>query len=403
MMDVPSPTPSFPGAWPDLSEVTVSLSEKSTEPDAPTAGISPTILCLSPRPLPELPSLSSSLTTAASSATVSSVPAPEQPPSPVKAHEPSPISVSLPPSPSPSPPLSPSPSPSVLSPYLLDLPEPRSPDSAHFSPVEDLIAFSSPSSSQLHLSLSLPSDLPRTPSLESAVTCLPLPETPTIAGAVLGRNDVDQSHGGDPESQAVAPCTPTVLQECASNNATQVTNKRTLLGRVKRFGGRVKNLFKVGTDTRPRRNSVSSLVSSRKRTLPVSVRLPAATPDSPSSRQGSEPPQHIPRRFSLQSLFHARSPQRESLEPPMRTAFHNPLSVVISEPDEDWLNLEDARVLDIADVAGMVQSEVQQGGEQSGPTLEEGPPATSTALEPNALGIDLPDHEAAGAARAEST
>ncbi|KAI9445179.1 hypothetical protein H4582DRAFT_897478 [Lactarius indigo] len=357
-----SPTPSFPGAWPDFSSSDIAtippLPDKFVPvvPDNIPQDVSPSIICLSPRPLPELPSLSSSITTAQSSTSSLPVPPDEYPYSPPDAQ-----TTCVPQE--------------DHSPDLLDLREPCSPDPAHFSPVDDVIpSFPSPASSQLEFSPSLSNNSRGAPSTESIATCLPTPSSPPIPDAEPAARQ-DEEHPPDPSGEETAvACSRSDVEEHVGeqehvNRAPKVPiGKRTFLNRVKHIGGRVRKLFKNRpVETKPRRDSVSSLVSSRRASLSVSVRLPAALPESPASRQGSELPLHsITRRFSLQSLLHPRLP-RESADSSSRASVGNRLSTVVSAREGDGLSLENTS---LPNAPGIIRNGVQSNGDQHGKTAE---------------------------------
>lgn len=335
-----SPTPSFPGAWPDLSssDLVPPLPDKSIPQDNPEndeteQDVSPSLICLSPRPVPELPSLSSSLSTAESTVTSRSPTPPEQSASPV---EEQPTCTPL----------------QTDSPAVLDLHEPRSPDSAHFSPLDDASSISSPSSSQIQLSVSQ--------SIESVATYLPSLSRPSTPDAERGERQDEESHP-DPPVEGTTNLDSNVDQQEHSPAAANVSvDKRTFLGRVKRFGGRVRKLFKPRA--KPRRGSVSSVVSPRKPPLTVNIRLPATEPESPRSRQNPETPSVLPRRFSLQSLLHARLPTGS-----IHSSSRNRLPTIVSAPDDDWLSplnmhSSDAAAAAAADVPRIGHSEAQADG-----------------------------------------
>ena len=347
-----SPTPSFPGAWPDLSlsDIVPPLPDKFIPQD--TQDISPSLICLSPRPLAELPSLSSSLSTADSSVTSRSSTPSEQSYSLVEVQ---PTCTPL----------------QIHTPLVLDLREPHSPDSAHFSPPHDASSFASPSSS--HLQLSLSNNCPGTQSVESVATYLPSPTSPDAERG--GREDEerrpDQCDGReDEESRPDSPGEERTnswsfgdRHEHSPHVAKISVDKRTFLSRVKRFGGRVRKLFKPRIiETKPRRGrrgSVSSLVSPSKPQFTVSVRLPSGVPESPRSRQYPEVPSILPRRFSLQTLLHSRLPSG-SADSSSRTA-GNRLSTIVPAQDDDWLSPLNTHSPDTtaADVPGIDHLEAQ--------------------------------------------
>ena len=357
-----SPTPSFPGAWPDLSSSDIATLPPLPDipnkfvpaaPDDTPQNVSPSLICLSPRPLQELPSLSSSLSTADSSTTSTSS-------SPVLPNEylyppPDAQTTCVPQT--------------DHSPAILDLREPRSPDSAHFSPVDDVVSsFPSPTPSQLDLSRSLSNNCLGAPSAESVATYLPSPSSPTADAERIARRG-EENHPDPPGEETASPCSRSDVrehvheQEHLDRAASVPIGKRTFLNRVKRIGGRVRKLFKTrAVETKPRRNSVSSLVSPRRPSLSVSVRLPAALPESPASRQGSELPLHsIARRFSLQSLLHSRLP-RASTDASSRATVGNRLSTVVSarEAEGDWLSVENTSL----SAPGIVRTGTQENGDQ---------------------------------------
>jgi len=143
-------------------------------------------------------------------------------------------------------------------------------------------------------------------------------------------------------------------QEDQTFHAAKISvGKRTFLSRVKRFGGRVRKLFKPRAgEARSRHNSVST----RKPPPPVTLRLS----ESPKNRQGSEARYFIPRRFSLQSLLHSRLPPGSD-DSNSRATADNRLSTVVSvSAHEDRLSLQDTRLLDAttADVLGIVYHDV---------------------------------------------
>ncbi len=341
-----SPTPSFPGAWPDWSSSDVAVPplpdpDTTLEHDDTPQDISPPLVCLSPRPLPELPSLSSSLSTADSSVTDGSSTLPETPEEPRSPVE------EMPPACTPL---------QTHSPVVLDLREPHSPDSAHFSPAVDLTSFPSRSSSRLQLSLS--NNCPGSRSVESVATYL---ASPTGASVPDYERDVpqdEQSYPIPPGEEIFDPHLHGDLQEHSPYAAKISVGKRTFLSRVKRFGGRVRKLFKPRVvEVKPRHRSVSPFVSPRRPSLPVSLRLATAAPESPKScqRQGSEAQHFIPRRFSLQSLLHSRLPPASANSNSRPTA-GNRLSTVVSARDEDWLSQQNTRPPDgaAADISGII-------------------------------------------------
>lgn len=357
-----SPAPSFPGAWPDLSSSDIATLPPLPHKFVPVVphdtpqDVSPSLICLSPRPLPELPSLTSSISTADSSASSSPVLLNEYP------HSPPDAQTTCAPQ-------------EDHSPDFLDLREPRSPDPAHFSPVDDVIpSFPSPASSQLEFSPSLSNNSRGAPSTESVATYLPTPGSPPTSDAEpAARQDEENLPNPSGEEMAVA-CSRSDVQGRVGeqehvNHAVKVPiGKRTFLNRVKHIGGRVRKLFKNRpVEAKPRRNSVSSLVSSRGASLSVSVRLPAALPESPASRQGSELPLHsITRRFSLQSLLHPRLP-RESADSSSRASVGNRLPTVVSEREGDWPNFENTS---LPNAPGIVRNGVQSNEDQHGKTAE---------------------------------
>ena len=142
-----------------------------------------------------------------------------------------------------------------------------------------------------------------------------------------------------------------VDQEDQTFHAAKISvGKRTFLSRVKRFGGRVRKLFK------PRAGETRSRVSTRKPPPPVGLRLS----ESPKIRQGTEARYFIPRRFSLQSLLHSRLPPGSD-DSNSRATADNRLSTVVSvSAHEDRLSLQDTRLLDAttADVLGIVYHDV---------------------------------------------
>jgi hypothetical protein len=340
---VVSPTPSFPGAWPDLSatDLVPPLPDKPIPRDSPqddetTQDASPSLVCLSPRPVPELPSLSSSLSTAESTATSRSPTPSEQYASPVEEQ----------------PTCTPS---QTDSPVVLDLREPHSPDSGHFSPPDDASSFSSPSSSRIQLSVS--NNCPGTQSVESVATYHPSLSSASTPDAERGeRQDEDPPVEGTtyPNSNVDGP-------EHAPAAANVSIDKRTFLGRVKRFGGRVRKIFKPRVaKTKPRRSSVSSHVSPPKPPLTVSVHLPIAEPEGPRSRQNLGAPSILPRRFSLQSLLHARLPTGS-----VNSSSRNRLPTIVSAPDDDWLSPLNMHSSDAAtaDVPRIDHSEIRTNGD----------------------------------------
>jgi len=395
-----SPTPSFPGAWPDLSttDIVPPLPDKYIPPDTQDKPqeISPSLFCLSPRPLPELPSLSSSLSTADTDD--ASTPS-EQPCSPVES-EASPVCTPLdiqapiildfrePRSPDSAPPVESEASPvctplDIHSPIILDLREPRSPDSAHFSPPDDTVSFVSPSPSQLHLSLD--NNCPGAQSVESVATFLASPSSPSAPDAELGVLRDDEGRPDPPGEEVADVHLQGDQQQERSSYSGKISSlsNRTFLNRVKRFGGHVRKLFKTRVvQIKPRRNSVSSLVSPHKPLHTVSVRLPPAMPESPRSRQGSGAPRSMPHRFSLQSLLPNRLPHRNA-DSGSRTTVRNRLSTITSSYGDEWLSRHfvSTRLSDAApaDVSGVVPLE---GHPDSDPHV----PVTSQAL--HGLGIE---------------
>ena len=382
-MVVLSPTPSFPGAWPDSSSTDIvpplpdkAITQDTLIDDKTPQDISPSLLCLSPRPIAELPSLSSSLSTADSSVTSRS-PTPEQ----------SYSQIEVPPTCTPL---------QTHSPVVLDLREPRSPDSGHFSPPHDVSSLPSPSSSRLQLSLS--NHCPGTQSVESVATYLLSPSRPSTPDAGRsGREDEEsrppdqrggyedeESHPDSPAEDISNPRSYDDRQEHLPHAVKVSVNKRTFLGRVKRFGGRVRKLFKPRVvETNPRRGSVSSL---RKPPLTVNVRLLGGVPESPRSRQNSEAPSFLPRRLSLQSLLHSRLPLGSN----SRATADNRLPTILSTQDDDWLSPLNSYSPDAtaADVPGIDHSE-QAGSDDHGRKAEEQIPVTTAVL--HGLGIGGPE------------
>lgn len=366
-----SPTPSFPGAWPDLSSSDLvpplpdkPISQDNPENDETTEDLSPSLVCLSPRPVPELPSLSSSLSTAESTVTSRSPTPSEQYASPVEER---PTCTPL----------------QTDSPVVLDLREPRSPDSAHFSPPDDASSFSSPSSSRIRLSVS--NNCPGTQSVESVATYHPSLSSTSTPDAELGERQDEEGHPDPPVEETTNLGSNVDRQEHSPAAANVSDDKRTFLRRVRRFGGRVKKLFKPRmVETKPRRSSVSSRMSPRKPPLTVSVRLPIAEPESPRSRQNLEVPSILPRRFSLQSLLHAR----------IRTgsvSSRNRLPTIVSAPDDDWLsplnmNSPDAAA---ADVPRIDHSEPQADGDNHERKADDSTLATTAVR--HGLGIVTPE------------
>ncbi|KAI0307820.1 hypothetical protein B0F90DRAFT_1677526 [Multifurca ochricompacta] len=355
-MVVTTTTPSFPGAWPDLSCPDVSsllllqpspspspspsLSPSSSPPPppddispfpsprqsprpSPSSSPSP-----SPKPLPELPSLSSSFSTTNSSVTDTSLVLPEPSCSPFEAQ---PACTPL----------------STHSPVLLNFREPHSPDSALFSPADDLISFPSPASSRLQLSLS--NNCSRARSAESVATYLPSPSSPLTLN---DEREVQQDEDNRPNlsgEERSPPCSRSETVGQASHS-TQIApiGKHTFMNKVKRFGGRVRKLFKARVvETKPQRNSVSSLVSPCKSSRPVSVRLPTPVPvpENATSRQDSEHSHYLSHRISLESLLPSRL-ARESVDNSSRTTTGDRLSTIISVHEEEWLSPRETRLPD---------------------------------------------------------
>ena len=333
------------------------------ENDEASQDVSPSLICLSPRPVPELPSLSSSLSTAESTVTSRSPTPPEQPASPV---EEQPTCMPL----------------QTDSPVVLDLREPRSPDSAHFSPPDDASSFSSPSSSRIRLSIS--NNCPGTQSVESIATYLPSLSRPSTPD---GEGQDEESHPDPPVEETANPGSNVDRQEHSPAAANVSVDKRTFLSKVKRFGGRVRKLFKPRVvETKPRRDSVSSLVSPRKPPLTVNVRLPTAEPESPRSRQNLEVPSILPRRFSLQSLLHARFPTGS-----VNSSSRSRLPTIVSAPDDDWLSPLNMHSSDAvgADVPRIDHSEAQADGDNHERKGDNSTRATTAVR--HGLGIETPD------------
>ncbi|THH16742.1 hypothetical protein EW146_g3946 [Bondarzewia mesenterica] len=342
----------------------------STSPSS--NGPSPSFGFRSPRPMPELPSLTNSLSSADASTTyLSSVDstlfAPLSAPSPSlvlssppesKMEEESPsISDSVPSQFKTAGTIattgtSPSGSPIII----LDLGEPQSPDSAHFSPTNDRIAFVSPGSSESlshndtshnerHLDAALSADsamTPSTPLLKSSSR-----ETGTASTAV----DVGECRStvieGERQSRHAG------RMSAGGGKINALTEKRRFMKRVRTFGERIKTFLKGGNNNSRRRDSVTpSLVTPDTPSHPVSVVLPPSQSGSPTSQvtrtstshdadEASEPsaavlpdtprwsphartptlPADFPgaraqtRRFSLPSLFAAR--QVDTNPPPV--------------------------------------------------------------------------------------
>ncbi|KAI9508765.1 hypothetical protein F5148DRAFT_843120 [Russula earlei] len=343
-----SPTPSFPGAWPDpsSSDLVPPLPDRpdTLEDDDPPQDISPSLLFLSPRPLPELPSLSSSLSTTDSSVTNDLATPPEQPSTlPEVQQACTPLQ--------------------VPSPIILDLREPGSPDSALFSPTDDSVSFASPSTSQLRLSLT--DNYRRSQSVESVATYLVSHISPPTPDVELGHALQDEENRPDPPiDEMMDLCLPDAQQERPLHGAKISVGNRTFLSRVKRFGGRVRKLFKPRTvETKPRRNSVSSLVTPRKSLHAVSVRLTAAIPESPRenprSRRGSWVPNAMSSRFSLQSLRRSRPPP-ESPDFSSCVAADNRLSTFASTHYDGWPLPQNRRLSGaaLAEGSGIVHARV---------------------------------------------
>ncbi|KAF8481195.1 hypothetical protein DFH94DRAFT_445206 [Russula ochroleuca] len=366
-----SPAPSFPGAWPDLSlsDIVPPLPDKFIPQD--TQDISPSLVCLSPRPLAELPSLSSSLSTADSSVTSRSpTPSGES----CSLVEVQPTCTPL----------------QTHSTLVLDLREPRSPDSAHFSPLDDASSFASPSSSQLQLSLS--NNCPGTQSVESVATYLPSPSRPSTPDAEQGgREDEgrrpDQRGGREDDESPSDPPSYGDRHEHSPHVTKISIDKRTFLSRVKRFGGRVRKLFKPRVlETKPRHGSVSSLLPARKPPFSVSVRLPTG-PESPRSRLDPETASILPRRFSLQTLLHSRLPSG-SADSGSRT-MGNRLSTIVSAQDDDWLSPLNTHSPDAAaaDVPETDHSQADRDNYEQ--KVEDQIPVTTTMR--HGLGIGAPE------------
>ncbi|KAH9968948.1 hypothetical protein BC827DRAFT_1263407 [Russula dissimulans] len=342
-----SPTPSFPGAWPDLSttDIVPPLPDRYIPPenDDKPQEISPSLLCLSPRPLPELPSLSSSLSTVVSSVADDASTPSEQPCSPVES-EASPACTPL----------------EIHAPIILDLREPHSPDSAHFSPPDDSATFASPSPSQLDLSLD--NNYPGAQSVESVATYLASPGSPSAPDAELGVLRDEEGRPDLPGEEMANLRLQGDQQQERSPHAGKVSlSNRTFLNKVKRFGGRVRKLFKArAVETKPRRNSVPSLVSPHRPLHAVSVHLPPSMPESPRSRRDTGARRSMPHRFSLQSLLPTRLPPRNA-DSGSRTIAGNRLSAITSTYSEEWLSrhIINARLPDAApaDVSGVVPLE----------------------------------------------
>ncbi|KAI0318977.1 hypothetical protein OF83DRAFT_1170610 [Amylostereum chailletii] len=310
---------------------------------------SPSIAYRSPRPLPELPSLTTSLSTATSSSLHSQGPSSHfttaylsLPPTteegvdenagqslesecvlPSSYFDRTPGQVGTSTSPTGSP---------VI---VLDFSEPHSPDSAHFSPpTTELISFASPASSQFQLSL------PQ--SLSDA--SLPLTVHRSVSHGTL------QDSRPQPSAMNAASMLTSPLEACGRPNPDLVGQgrseptlhtKRSFLGTVKKMGSRVKHLFKpVGPSTRPRLNSVvspttpshlinvsfapvqtASPVSRGQSEEHDSLQLPAftltdapTTPPRPSPSEGSPPSRPHPRsrRFSMPLSLLGRTRQPSS-------------------------------------------------------------------------------------------
>lgn len=257
----------------------------------------------SPRPIPELPSLTNSLSTADTSTAYLSH-ADSALFSPLSA----PLSTILPSLPSDldvnDPIILPALPPSILdqtervtavgtsatgSPVIiLDFGEPHSPDSAHFSPPRDPISFASPSPSEFNVSLSrnhLHQDhVGTTPSVDSAVTFLPLPSHSASRETGVGSTTLDPAENC--HSRASEDGRTTRGNDVASKGDPKAaTLKRGLLKRVKTFGGRIRTLFKSGKPTSRHRESVTpTLISPNTPSHPVSVALPSLLPSSPGSQ-----------------------------------------------------------------------------------------------------------------------
>ncbi|KAI0043209.1 hypothetical protein FA95DRAFT_1563561 [Auriscalpium vulgare] len=220
---------------------------------------------------------------------------------------------------------------------LFNLSEPHSPDSAHFSPVHEIISFASPSSSQFQLSL------PQTPSgggasTDSVVTYLQLPDgsppLPTSASAAATNGHV----------QCSAPRQEVYEDRSEFRETTQPIEhiavdtrpvKRSLLGKVKRWGGRIKGIFKAGSQPASASNTASvaaTLVSPHATTPVVPVFLRPAESPSPNShdaRRSQTPPPAIvsfppsPSRLPPPPRPHspAANPQRQSRRFSLPTVF----------------------------------------------------------------------------------
>ncbi|TFY77362.1 hypothetical protein EWM64_g6650 [Hericium alpestre] len=212
------------------------------------AAVSPFIVCTSPRPIPELPSLTQSLSTAASSTAVSFTPSAS-----FAASSSSPSqSLQIVTDDSQAALLSTEDT-ALSSPITLNLTEPRSPDSAHFSPAHDIIAFASPASSQFELcdpavqyearhpvtfdSHGSPGSIstrePPSGEYES-----PSPRSPPGRLGMDGNNFDPTSLYQPPEQRPLLP------------DADACPPKRSFLHKVRKLGGRIKRLLKGGTHDR---------------------------------------------------------------------------------------------------------------------------------------------------------
>lgn len=188
--------------------------------------------------------------------------------------------------------------------------------------------------------------------MESVATYHPSPSSPSILDDERGACQDEQSYPF-PAAEEDMDLQSQGDQEDQTFHAAKISvGKRGFLSRVKRFGGRVRKLFK------PRAGETRSRVSTRKPPPPPPVSLRLS--ESPKNRQGTEARYFIPRRFSLQSLLHSRLPPGSD-DSNSRATADNRLSTVVSvSAHEDRLSLQDTRLLDAttADVLGIVYHDV---------------------------------------------
>ncbi|KAI0030668.1 hypothetical protein K488DRAFT_87574 [Vararia minispora EC-137] len=284
---------------------------------------------------------------------------------------------------------------------VLDLVEPSSPDSAHFTPPTGLITFPSPQSSQLQL------DFPRSDELgeDSQGELEFLSTTAEIRSrhlSVLG-DDIED----DIRLESLTMSTP--------------HTRRNFLHKFKKIGSKVKRLFSgISLPSRPHLGSTASeLVSPSTPSYLVSLQLPQRQGTSPPSRGRvsedndndsvrlpaftlTDVPQSAPRpsrfatvtpvsqsarrsrRFSMPLMF-----GRTLSTPPAQTVPATSASMVQLVPSED--RIVRRTILSPAAIAALVSGEGEEGGPFVESERESGPKTAEMRIEPQ------PQQDAEGA------